>query len=359
MPKRAEVEERGFQFSFGGEFGINPPIDEFCQKVLGLLPDLNLYQPLAIVTSLDLEDSGTVSSLAIRTGGGKRIASVISGLPSFQEYCRNNKIRGMIVLTPELRLGKISPEAFGSFQEFFGGIGKVANPDKYRVWFVEKEVVADFPVKPKTEAGKKALTKKIQFVQEMGLAGVKYRHDQSERIGWFEARLPKKRQVKERDVSQDERIIFLKRWAEMVAEFWGAKVISTQALEDKLKHSHSYVVSMQEAGDLNGVVLDESCGCRVELKNGDAETVILSCGQENCFREFSKDSKKPFKLGEKYSTSPCGDCGGERIAKAYWAGVFDPAKGIRVYYEISCKEYSSHNLKDWVWADPVRILNPL
>ena len=83
MPKRPEVEEIGFQFSLGGEIGRNPQIDFFCQKVLGFLPDLSLYQPLAIVTSLDSCSGGTISSLAIEARGEERIAAVSSGLQSF------------------------------------------------------------------------------------------------------------------------------------------------------------------------------------------------------------------------------------------------------------------------------------
>jgi len=138
MPRN--VQERGLQFKLGGEFGENPKVDDFCRKVLELLPSLDRHEPLVMLTSLENGNvPGVVSSLTIRSGNRERQTMVLSDLKSLQEYCSENKVRGMIIIVPNLEIGGISFRAEEALRNIFTGIGKVNNPDNYRVWLVDKD----------------------------------------------------------------------------------------------------------------------------------------------------------------------------------------------------------------------------
>lgn len=359
-------DRRGLQYGFGGEFVQNPQLDDYCQRVLGLLPNLELRQPLALLTSLENGNpEGTVASLTLRTNGRERTINVLPGLRSFQEYCQGNKIRGMIVVVPRLGWESIPPESFVILKEFFEDIGKVTDPIRYRVWIVDKDA-ADLPTEPKDETGKKKLADKKQLVGELGLAGVEYHHNPQEKLGWFEARPAKKRQIKERDYSGDERIIFLQKWMKMVIEYRGGRIISDSKLQEKLKHSKSYLAATQKISDARGIYSEEACGCLIHTALNGEFSRISRCEGENCFEgRKSRVPKQSFRLGEEYPISNCGDCQGLRTARAYWAEIEnfdprnDPRKGIKVKYEIICKDFSSHCKKDTVWVDPARVLNPM
>ncbi len=359
MPK---LFERGLQYNFGGEFGENSQIDDFTRKVLGLLPGLERYKPLAIVTSLEIGSSkNIVSNLMVRAGGEERSAVVLSGLKSFQEYCQGNKVRGMIILIPSFGFDGISPPAQRALRDFFVGIGKVKNPDNYRVWFVDKSA-ADLPAEPKGEISRKRLTDKKEAIREMGLCEVEYRHPFGQKISWFTARPEKKTTIGEKDVRDDERIRFLQKWMKTVVEYRGGRIVSEEELKKELMASKSILISMQKVADSRGVSSEESCGCLVYTNlNGGIED-ILKCDGEGCFRDRkSRDPKSAFRLGSEYKMTACGDCGGERTAKAYWADIdsFNLERGVRVNYEIICKDFAGHSKKDAVWVDPARILNPM
>jgi len=346
MPK---LVERGLQYNFGGEFGENSQIDDFTRKVLGLLPGLERYEPLVIVTSLEIGSSkNIVSNLMVRAGGEERSAVVLSGLKSFQEYCQSNKVRGMIIIPP-LGFDGISPPAQRALRDFFVGIGKVRNPDDYRIWFVDKNATG-LP------------TDKKEIIREMGLCEVEYRHPLGQKISWFTARPEKKMTVREKDVRDDERIRFLQDWMRMVVEYRGGRIISEEELEKELTASKSIFISMQKVADSRGVLSEESCGCLVYTNLSGGIEDILRCDGEGCFRDIkSRDSKSAFRLGSKYKMTACGDCGGERTAKAYWVNndSFNPKHGVRVNYEITCKNFAGHSKKDAVWVDPARVLNPM
>ena len=360
MPRN--VQERGLQFKLGGEFGENPKVDDFCRKVLELLPGLDRHEPLVMLTSLENGNvPGVVSSLTIRSGNRERQTMVLSDLKSLQEYCSENKVRGMIIIVPNLEIGGISFRAEEALRNIFTGIGKVNNPDNYRVWLVDKDA-ADLLTQPQTGIDEERLADKRRKVQEMGLYGVTYHHCPQERIGWFEARPAKKPKITEKDVSGDEKIRFLKKWMEYIIEYRGGRIISSAELEERLKRSNSVFVAMSRVSDAKGVLSEEACGCLVRTDlNGGVED-ILKCDGENCFKERkSRDSKGLFRLGKEYPITKCGDCGGKRTAKAFWVnmGSFDPDLGIKVTYEILCQDFASHGKKDTVWVDPARIINPM
>lgn len=362
-PRIKHREGRALQYGMGGEFTAdNPEISDFCWKVLGLLPNISQYEPLVMLTSfLEERDSGVISRLTVRAGREERKVTVLPDIGSFQEYCEGNKVRGMIIIASCLGSNGISFTAENALGDFFRGIGKVADPNKYRVWIVDKDA-ADLPTEPKDEFSQKKLESKKNLIERMGLCDVRFYHPLGERIGWFTARPEKKRVVKEKDVSGDERIRFLREWMGYVIEYRGGKIISLAELEEKLRHSRSFLTSMQEVGDAMGIISQESCGCLVRTTLRGEVIEISKCTGEDCFRErASRDPKGSFELGKEYEIGSCGDCGGERTAKAHWVDLqsFDPERGISVKYKITCKGFDSHSRIDYSWVDPARILNPM
>lgn len=347
--------ERGLQYGLGRGFSERPNLDEFTEKVLTQLPDLESYPPLAMPASFETKTAGgLVSELTVRGNRKTRTLTVLPDLTSFQDYCEKKRVRGMIFVVPELVLEKIPPSSFVVLQSLFENIGKVVNPDIYRVWFVEEKVAAE------SISGSSIEVKK-QLIGQMGLCGVKYHHPRGSDISWFVSRPYKKRQTAEKDISGDERIRFLQEWMGYVIEYRGGKVISTAELTEKLKHSKSKYMDMQKIGDGRGILSEEACGCLIQTDLRGESNIVCGCDGEKCFKDQkSRDSKKPFRLGEEKKVR-CADCGNSAAAVAYWVETkrFDPQKGMPVNYKLICSQFDSHSNKGLSWVDPARILNPL
>lgn len=343
------MRERAWQFGLGGEFG-GDKVSSLATKALEVIPALENYYPVAMVDLSGCSKKG----LAFRIYGKGRQREILffPNLNTLVDYCSQNKVRGLILLTgrnfdnffvEQEKLDKV----FSQFEE-------KKESERYRVWLVDEEL-AGIPCEPKDDKQREFLDEKRGFLKVLGLVGVKYHHDARRNVGWFEGRPRKKREVKEKDLTDDPRIKFLKKWAEAVAGFRGARVLDDSSLRENLAHSSSYVNAMKQASDLEGVVLEYNCGCRVKLEKG-AEVVLYSCGEENCLRGNVK-SELPIVLGEEVPMeNPCADCGEPRTVTAYWYNL-----GTRkLYYEVKCQGFSSHGYKGQKEGiDPARIINPL
>lgn len=340
--------ERAIQFSLGGEFG--EALDEFSKRAVGAIPGLENYAPLAMWVSYNSRKGGLVSFYKTNANGKERQVMILPNLASFKEFCGENKVRGMVLVVDNLGLLPFPDEE--TLKRLFEGKGKVSAPENYKIWIVDKSL-ALFPVEPKEEWQKKELEKRKEVVKRWGLVGVCYRHNAMEQVGWFEARFPKRRQVQERDLNQDPRIRFLKRWAEKVAEYRGARVVDDSALREKIGRSRNYSTTMRDASELNGVVLEYPCGCRVEIVDGQEQEIIVC--DKDCKRG-ERNCKSPIKLGEWMSVDPrCGDCGEGMEVKNYWYDI----DSFTLFYEMRCKGMVTHGYKNSEKTDPGRILNPL
>lgn len=355
-------ERRAWQYSLGEEFGPNPKIDEFSQKVLETLPNICEYEPLAMVRVTEKEEkSGAVSRLLVKSRDKERKIAILGDLSSFCEYCAANRVKGMIVIVPRLGIEGLGFEKENLLRDFFQGFGKMANPFGYRVWLVDREV-GGWLTRPKSELERQKLAEKKEIIRQMGLAEVKYHHDLNKGLGWFEARPVKKREFKERDLGADQRILFMKQWMKMVVEYRGGRIIDPGELEARLGRGRSVLTCLEKVRDLRGVLSQEACGCLIYTGWDGTCEEVLACGSETCFKQADLRGKgRPFRLGEAVEISPCGDCGSERQAVPYWADIksFDPQKGVRISLRITCPEFSSHCKKGYAWVNPARIVNPL